>query len=69
MSGAIGERFAPVTASVFSRPAFAWVMATLLVKETCTSPAISAASAGAPPLYGTWVISMPAMCVNSAPDR
>jgi hypothetical protein len=47
----------------------AWEIATPLVKETCTSPAINAASAGAPPLYGTWTISIPAMLLNNSPER
>src|SRR5437868_12992908 len=36
---------------------------------TCTSPAISAGSAGPAPLYGTWSMLQPVMLLKSSPER
>src|SRR3954463_10562574 len=36
---------------------------------TCTSPAMSAGSAGPAPLYGTWSMLQPVMLLKSSPER
>ena len=58
-SGASFERSAVVTASAFSLPAFTCGIALArLSNMNCVSPASSACVAGAPPLYGTWTMSV-----------
>ena len=60
-------RFAPATASARSRPDLTcWWMATVLEKLNCTSPAMSAVSAGALPLYGTWTMLVPVRSLKSS---
>src|SRR5687767_14143754 len=69
-SGTAGLRAGVVTASARIRPAFTLVTAGGIVEKTsATSPASSACTAGALPLYGTWIRSTPAMVLNVSPDR
>ena len=41
----------------------------MLAKDMATCPLITSTSAGAMPVYGTCVISMPAMIFRSSPDK
>ena len=69
-SGASFERCAVVTASAFSLPALTCAIALArLSNMNCVSPASSACVAGAPPLYGTWTMSVPVSTLNSSPAR
>src|SRR5688572_29066656 len=67
--GAAGERLEPADASVFNLPAVASGSAVLLVNDIWSSPAISAFSAGAPPLYGTRTRFKPDIVLNNSPDK
>ena len=40
----------------------------MLSNITCTCPPIMSVSASAPPRYGTWIMSMPVIILNSSPD-
>ena len=61
ISGASGERLAPVTARPFSLPPLTCGSVVPMPEMTsCTSPDITAAMAGAAPLNGMRVICMPA---------
>ena len=64
------ERLAVVTASALILPAL--TCGTAVGGEeniSCVWPAIRSIIAGAPPLYGTWTMSIPAMLLNNSPDR
>src|SRR5260221_892185 len=69
-SGRSSVRFAPATASARRRPErTCWRIATVLEKLSWTSPAISAVSAGALPLYGTCTMLVPVRSLKSSPAR
>ena len=70
ISGAAGTRDAVVTATLFSLPPAAsgrTLGITSIIIDTC--PPIRSVAASAPPRYGTWTMSMPAMVLNSSPAR
>src|SRR5881409_2361601 len=54
------ERCGPVKASARRRPALICGAVEVPDIITATSPATVAVVAGAPPLYGTWIMSIPA---------
>ena len=69
-SGKTAERFAVPTASPRRRPARMCGCAVVrFAIMSAMRPATRSDTAGAPPLYGTWVASTPAMFVNSAMAR
>lgn len=64
------ERSGVVIARMRTRPALAWgIVGTMLVALSCTSPAMSAFSAGPPPLYGTWTKSTLVLSLKSSSAR
>src|SRR5260370_34921796 len=58
--GSRPERFGPVYASARRRPALICGAVEVPDIITATSPATVAVVAGAPPLYGMWIMSIPA---------
>src|ERR1019366_5784287 len=69
-SGAIGERAVLVMASARNFPAFTCCIAfTRSFERRSTSPASSAFSAGAAPLYGTCVIAAPVFTLKTSTAR
>ena len=69
-SGSAGSRAIPVIASARRRPArICGSKVTSPSKINCTSPALTACSAGAPPLYGTCTRSTPARLLNISAAR
>ncbi|MNC92657.1 hypothetical protein D3C83_91220 [compost metagenome] len=70
VSGSAGMRFALVTAIGLTRFALMRGIAEgIEAKPKVTSPPASAASAGPPPLNGTWIMSVPVMRFSTSPAR
>src|SRR5512143_2560908 len=69
-SGSACERREVVTATGRSLPDFTCgIAAGNVANMSCTWPDNSATSAGPPPLYGTWTMSIPAIDLSISPAR
>src|SRR5262249_27684598 len=70
MSGRASKRDAVVTASARSFPVLTYSIDEVPpAKHSCACPPSKSVRAGASPRYGTWVMLVPVIIINSSPDR